>query len=89
MSVAAQHQSVETLFMTAVAAGPYASAPIKFENAPFKQPETPWFALTLLDGNSFSTNLNPGKKIDRHVGIVQVDILVPELTGARLAASRF
>lgn len=82
MSLNAQRESVEGTFQSSVAAS-YAGTHVKFENAPFKQPETAWFAIHIVDGNSFVTNLGRGKQIDRHVGLVQVDVLAPELSGTK------
>ena len=62
----------------------YPAVPIKFDNAPFKQPDTAWTAFCLLDGKSTAVNLGT-IKVDRHVGLVQFDVLVPQNSGTKLA----
>ena len=58
----------------------YSSVPIKFDNAPFLQPDTTWVAFCVLDGKSFALNLGT-VKVDRHVGLLQADVMVPQNTG--------
>ena len=62
----------------------YPSMPVHFDNTPFNQPDTAWCAFSLLDGHSMLINIGT-KKIDRHLGIIQFDCLVPQNTGTVLA----
>jgi hypothetical protein len=83
MSLEAQRVWVETLFKNQIGAQ-YPAVPIKFENAHFIQPETPWVALFILDGSAFQTELGV-QTVDRHTGLVHVDVLVPQHTGTSRA----
>ena len=79
MSFDLHNKSVETTLNSALA-GSYPGTMLHFDNVAFAQPEGAWVAVTLIDGKSRQTELGP-KVIDRHVGFVQIETLVPELTG--------
>jgi len=83
MSLEAMRLWVETNVQTAMA-NAYPAIPVKYDNARFIQPETTWTSLRLIDGKSFGTNLG-NHKVDRHVGLIQFDVLVPEHTGTSQA----
>ena len=74
---------VETTFKTAMTAS-HPTVPVKYENAPFRQPTTEWVALHILEGSAFPTELGP-TPCDRHVGIIQIDVLVPADHGTVVA----
>lgn len=59
--------------------------PVKYDNIPFVQPDTVWGAVCIIDGKSAIVNLGT-LKVDRHVGFVQFDVMVPQNTGTRQAA---
>jgi hypothetical protein len=62
----------------------YPNVPIKFSNAPFSQPEGPWVSVHIVEGNSMPASMGI-TAVDRHVGFVQFDVLVPINTGTALA----
>jgi hypothetical protein len=61
----------------------YPAVGVRFGNAVFLQPDTPWAKLVVIEGSSFGVNLGT-RKVDRHVGLVQFDVLVPDRQGAAL-----
>lgn len=65
---------VHEIVKVAVASSAYSTYPIAFQNQPFTQPtNSPFFSVRVLEAGGFPTNL--GRSIvDRHVGIVQVDV---------------
>lgn len=62
----------------------YPAISIKFDNSPFQQPDRAWTAFCILDGKSVAVNLGT-VKVDRHVGVLQFDVLVPQNTGTSQA----
>lgn len=82
MSLDAHRESVESTLMARMAVT-YPAVRIKFNNAPFVQPETAWIAVHIIDGSGMVTNLGRGRQIDRHVGQVQVDVLVSQNSGTK------
>jgi hypothetical protein len=62
----------------------YPTIPIKFSNAPFTQPETMWITVHIVEGNAMPASMGI-KAIDRHVGLVQIDVLAPINTGTAQA----
>lgn len=73
----------ENRLQVAMAAN-HPSVPVQFQNAPFQQPETAFIQFWLLDGKSFFCNVGT-LKVDRHVGLFQIDVYVPENTGTSQA----
>jgi len=66
-----------------VAASAFASIPIAYPNHAFSQPpNAPWVRVSLIggDSNQASLGLSP---TDRHVGILQFDVVVPEDSGIK------
>lgn len=54
---------------------------IKYENVKFNQPSGSLFvAVYVIDGDSFPANLGD-KFTERHVGIIQIDVMTPEGSG--------
>lgn len=80
MSMDAHRQQAE-LTVQQAAATAYPAVLLAWENVPFTQPETTWMKTFLVEGRGFLTNLGRGRQIDRHVGLVQVDVMVPENVG--------
>jgi hypothetical protein len=62
----------------------YPAVRIKFDNSPFQQPDLIWTAFCILDGKSVAVNLGT-LKVDRHVGLVQFDVLAPQNSGTSYA----
>lgn len=62
----------------------YPSVPVKYSNVPWRQPETEWVDIHVLDGKAFAAELGR-VAVDRHVGLLQVDVLVPRNTGTSAA----
>lgn len=75
---AAERTAIERHF-----ASNWTSTPIKFENAPFRQPRTAWVALTVLSGSGRRVDTEDNK---RWVGVAQVDVHRP--TGSGMNALR-
>jgi len=62
----------------------YSTYKVKFENTKFKPPvNTPWLALTVQDGEAFNASIGTARRVQRHPGIIQVDIYVPENQGTK------
>jgi hypothetical protein len=62
----------------------FPGVPVKFQNVDFSQPQTTWVAFYLIDGKSFMCNLGT-RKVDRHVGLLQLDVMVPAKAGTKAA----
>jgi hypothetical protein len=84
MTLNAHRASAEGTLQSAAAAA-YPSVPVSFESVPFNQPESAWMRVAIVDGRAYVANIGRGRQIDRHVGCVQVDCLVPENTGTAAA----
>lgn len=81
----AEREAIETRFKTLFGAM-HPTVRVKYQNSLFKQPSgTPWVAISLLslDSRQASIGTNP---VDRYTGEIQVDILVPEDTGAAISS---
>lgn len=83
MSLDALRQYAESATMAFMAAH-YPGTPTRFENVSFTQPATQWAAVYVLDGKSFLANIGT-KKVDRHVGLIQLDVMVPAFAGTKPA----
>ena len=59
------------------------SIPVKYPNHKFVQPDTTWAAIVILGGTSQQANLGVKNVTERHVGLVQIDIMVPEDEGTK------
>lgn len=81
MSLDSHRKQAESAILSAMTAA-YPSVKIKFQNANFRQPETPWIAFFMLDGKSLQANLG-ASSVDRHVGLVQIDVQVPNNSGTK------
>jgi Bacteriophage related domain of unknown function len=79
MSLEAMRSYCESTYMAAMAAS-YPDVAVKFDNTQFLQPQTMWVDFCIIDGKSFACNMGT-LKVDRHVGIVQMALLVPENAG--------
>lgn len=54
---------------------------IKYENVKFDQPSgQAYVSIYIIEGDSFRTNLG-SSLVERHVGVLQIDIMTPEGTG--------
>lgn len=62
----------------------YPSIKVKFDNTPFVQPDSTWCAFCIIDGRSAIVNIGT-LKVDRHVGFVQFDAMVPQNSGTSQA----
>lgn len=62
----------------------YPAITVKYENAPFPQPDGAWASFSVNDGHGLLVNIGT-RKVDRHLGIVQFDSLVPQNTGTSMA----
>jgi hypothetical protein len=58
--------------------------PIRYENAPFKETTAPYIALYVLDGEGHQVSLQAAP-LRRWVGIITIQIFVPQDTGTRVA----
>jgi hypothetical protein len=56
---------------------------IKLENVLFEQPDAPWVALHVIEGDSIQAELSTNP-IERAIGIVQIDIFIPEDDGTSI-----
>lgn len=83
MTLASTRQYAESSLATYMAAS-YPGVPVKFPNVPWQQPETTWVDIHVLDGKSFPAELGV-VAVDRHVGLVQVDVLIPRNQGTAVA----
>ena len=60
--------------------------PVKYENIPFNQPDgSPWIQMTILPGSGLNASIGTTRSVQRHVGIIQFDVYVPEMTGTGTA----
>lgn len=66
----------------------YPAVQVRYENHDFNQPDnTTWVALHILGSDdSFQANLGVTNVTERHVGIVQIDIISPEDSGTKTTA---
>ena len=82
MSVNALRKHVETRLSTQLAiTNP--TVKIKYENVKFNQPSNQTYvSIYLLEGDSFQASLGTSFT-ERHVGVLQVDIMTPEGTGTQ------
>lgn len=79
MSFLAHNTTFENTVKSALT-GAYPSVAIQYENVALQQPDGTWVSLALIDG--------PGRQVElgarttfRHVGVAQIDVLVPQLSG--------
>ena len=84
MSRDAHNKSFETTVASALA-GTYPNVLIQYDNVPLEQPDGPWVATCLMDGRGRQMELGP-VTTDRHVGFIQIDVLVPQLTGTAVCS---
>jgi len=56
--------------------------PVHYENIPFNQPDGPFVAVFILNGDSFRANLG-NKYTVKHPGLIQIDVMFPENTGTK------
>lgn len=68
----------ERLMIESLVKRKFASVPVAFEGVPFHQPQTAWARCTILSGRGYRTDVT---NATRHVGVIQIDIFVPEKTG--------
>jgi len=62
----------------------YTTHPVKYENVTFTPPaNAPWVALTILDGSGINASIGTTRRVQRHSGIIQFDIYVPENNGTK------
>lgn len=79
MSLESLRVYAESALQSAMATA-YPGVSVRYENARFHQPETAFVDFCLLDGKSFAANMGT-RKVDRHVGVAQIDVMVPERSG--------
>ena len=81
----AEQQAIETHLAVEWAAGTYPLIELIFANTDEKQPSgVASMALSILPGGSGQKSIG-GSPIIRHVGLVQIDIFIPEGDGTREA----
>ena len=68
---------------TRLAAG-WTTTPIRYDNAPFPETTAPYVALFILDGDGNQISLG-AVALRRWVGLIVLQIFVPQDTGTRLA----
>ncbi len=73
MSFADERLAIERRF-----AANYVGTVVKYENVPFVQPSTAWVSLHLLSGEGRQVSVGAARSLHRYVGVVQVDIYIPE-----------
>ena len=73
MSFADERLAIERQF-----ANNYAGTVVKYENVPFVQPNSAWVSLHLLSGEGNQVSVGTARSLHRYVGVVQVDIYIPE-----------
>ena len=81
MSWANERQAIESRLAAA-----WTTTPIRYENVPFAQQTTPYVALFILDGQGDQISLGT-PALRRWVGIIVVQVFVPQDTGTQLARS--
>lgn len=80
MSVESMRRFVETTITTQLALT-HPNVKIKYENVKFApRPNDMYVAAYIIEGDSFQASLG-NRFVERHVGIVQVDIMTPEGQG--------
>lgn len=58
----------------------YHPIPIQWPNSEFAEPKNaPWGVFNFIDGDPFPASVGSGR-VNRYVGIIQIDVLVPEDT---------
>lgn len=62
----------------------WTTTPIRYVNAPFKETDQPYVALFVLDGDGHQISLGP-VALRRWVGIIVIQIFVPQDSGSRVA----
>jgi len=82
MSLQTQRAFVEARVQNFMAEN-YPLVPIAFFNAPFSQPDGPFIAVYLMDGDGFRANLG-ARYVVRHPGVLQIDVYQPENSGSVL-----
>lgn len=68
-----------------LAAG-FTAIPIRYENVPFQQTQTPYCALFIRRGEGNQIELGAGPRLARWAGLIVVQVFVPEDTGTQVAA---
>lgn len=83
MSLESMRRAVETRLTTQLTLT-HPTVKIKYENVKFVQPKNvPYVSVFIIEGDSFQANL--GKSFtERHIGIVQIDIMTPEGVGTNI-----
>lgn len=68
---------------TALAASAYSATPFWYPNTPFIQPTNAiWARMSIIGGEGVQADLGPNPT-ERHIGIVQFDVVVPEDKGTK------
>ena len=64
----------------------YPDVPVWYPNQNFKEPEgSEWVKMSILGGESTQSNLGLTNITERHIGILQFDVVVPEDSGTKTA----
>lgn len=63
----------------------WSTTTIQYEGQPFVQPTTPWISLSILSGAGRQASLGSSQPLHRFVGVIQIDVFVPENTGTNTA----
>jgi len=80
MSLQTQRAFIETRIRDFMAEN-YPLVPVAYFNAAFEQPDGPFVAVYIMDGDGFRANLGR-RYIVRHPGVLQIDVHQPENTGS-------
>ena len=63
----------------------WSTTPVKYENVSFSRPSTAWVALYINTGLTRQITLGDQEQVHRNVGIITVQICIPEDTGTAAA----
>lgn len=81
MSFADERTAIEARF-----AANFSANPVKYENVPFDQPDAAsWVALTILPGDAIPVSIGTARRVERHSGIIQIDVYTVEDGGTKAA----
>ena len=82
MSFADERKAIESRLAAA-----WTTTPIRYENVPFGAISTPYVALFIIDGQGQQISLGTAPVLRRWVGIIMIQVFVPQDTGTQIVKS--
>jgi hypothetical protein len=62
----------------------FSTYPVKYDNTDFKPPRnSPWVSLIILNGSALNASIGTTRRVQRHSGIIQLDVYTPEASGTK------